>query len=278
MLHDAIVSGALLPGERLPIEDLAAATGMSPMPIREALRRLDGVGLVENVPHRGARVADLSVEDLNEVYDSRLMLEVPAIGRAAENFSDEDAANALGVARAPRLGDQTRKRRRVAASPHRLPLRPLPRRLLALAGPPDLAALGQRRALPRRHRRHPPALPVPRRRAREAARGLPRAPARGRRNPPLEPPGPHGQPDRDGHGRHRAVRAERDPESSVRDQVASGAVGAGVRGTLLSRSVGVWSIRLSPLSSSGPQSQNVRRVPDPHLGSGLARQLPSLGS
>lgn len=91
MLHDAIVSGALLPGERLPIEDLAAATGMSPMPIREALRRLDGVGLVENVPHRGARVADLSVEDLKEVYDSRLMLEVPAIGRAAENFSDEDA-------------------------------------------------------------------------------------------------------------------------------------------------------------------------------------------
>lgn len=94
MLHGAIVSGALRPGERLPIEDLAAATGMSPMPIREALRRLDGVGLVENVPHRGARVADLSVEDLKEVYDSRLMLERPAIGRAAENFSDEAAAKA----------------------------------------------------------------------------------------------------------------------------------------------------------------------------------------
>lgn len=94
MLHDAIVRGALLPGERLPIEDLAAATGMSPMPVREALRRLDGVGLVENVPHRGARVADLSIEDLNEVYDSRLMLEAPAIVRAAENFKDEDAAKA----------------------------------------------------------------------------------------------------------------------------------------------------------------------------------------
>ncbi|MEZ5077522.1 MAG: GntR family transcriptional regulator [Solirubrobacterales bacterium] len=94
MLHDAIVSGALLPGDRLPIEDLAAATGMSPMPIREALRRLDGVGLVENVPHRGARVTDLSVEDLNDVYDWRLMLEVPAIARAAKNFNDEDATNA----------------------------------------------------------------------------------------------------------------------------------------------------------------------------------------
>ena len=94
MLHGAIVSGALLPGERLPIDDLAAATGMSPMPIREALRRLDGVGLVENIPHRGARVADLSVADLEDVYDSRLMLEVAAIGRAAENFSEEDASRA----------------------------------------------------------------------------------------------------------------------------------------------------------------------------------------
>jgi DNA-binding GntR family transcriptional regulator len=94
MVHDAIVSGALQPGERLPIEDLAAATGMSPMPIREALRRLDGVGLVENIPHRGARVADLSIEDLRDVYDSRLMLEVSAIGRAAQNFAAKDGTAA----------------------------------------------------------------------------------------------------------------------------------------------------------------------------------------
>ena len=107
MLHDAILTGSLLPGERLPIEDVAAATGMSPMPIREALRRLDGVGLVENVPHRGARVADLSVEDLNEVYESRLMLEVPAIARAAEHFSLDDAA--LAEERLERLGDALRR-------------------------------------------------------------------------------------------------------------------------------------------------------------------------
>lgn len=94
ILHDAIVSGVLRPGERLPIEDLAAITGMSPMPIREALRRLDGVGLVENVPHRGAHVAHLSVEDLKEVYDCRLMLEIPTIGRAAAKFNEDDVANA----------------------------------------------------------------------------------------------------------------------------------------------------------------------------------------
>ncbi|MGV1047274.1 MAG: GntR family transcriptional regulator [Solirubrobacterales bacterium] len=94
MLHDAIVSGALQPGERLPIEDLARAMEMSPMPIREALRRLDGVGLVENIPHRGARVTDLSVEDLKDVYNSRLLLEVAAISRAAEHFDDEERAKA----------------------------------------------------------------------------------------------------------------------------------------------------------------------------------------
>lgn len=90
VLHDAIVSGRLLPGERLPIADLAKATNMSPMPIREALHRLDGVGLVENVPHYGARVAGLSIDDLSEIYNARLLLEVPTVGHAAENFTEED--------------------------------------------------------------------------------------------------------------------------------------------------------------------------------------------
>ena len=87
-LHTAIVTGALRPGARLPIEELAEHLEMSPMPIREAVRRLDAVGLVENVPHRGARVKDLSVTDLAEVYEVRLSLETTAIRRAAERFSD----------------------------------------------------------------------------------------------------------------------------------------------------------------------------------------------
>ncbi|MGZ4194390.1 MAG: GntR family transcriptional regulator [Solirubrobacteraceae bacterium] len=87
-LHTAIVTGALRPGVRLPIEELAEHLEMSPMPIREAVRRLHAVGLVENVPHRGARVMELSVTDLAEVYDVRLALEVPAIRRAAERFTD----------------------------------------------------------------------------------------------------------------------------------------------------------------------------------------------
>src|ERR1700729_3528323 len=88
-LHQAIITGQLRPGTRLPIEELAEVLEMSPMPIREAVRRLDGAGLVENIPHRGARVTAMSVIDLAEVTEARLALEVLAIRRAAERFNDE---------------------------------------------------------------------------------------------------------------------------------------------------------------------------------------------
>jgi DNA-binding GntR family transcriptional regulator len=91
-LHTAIITGRLRPGTRLPIEELAEVLEMSPMPIREAVRRLDAAGLVENIPHRGARVTDLSVTDLAEVTEARLALEVLAIRRAAERFDADHEA------------------------------------------------------------------------------------------------------------------------------------------------------------------------------------------
>jgi DNA-binding GntR family transcriptional regulator len=93
-LHTAIITGRLEPGARLPIEELAEHLEMSPMPIREAVRRLDAAGLVENIPHRGARVSELSVTDLAEVYEARLALEILAIRRAAEHFTRRHAADA----------------------------------------------------------------------------------------------------------------------------------------------------------------------------------------
>jgi DNA-binding GntR family transcriptional regulator len=93
-LQAAIVTGRLRPGARLPIEDLAELLDMSPMPIREAVRRLHAAGLVENVPHRGARVTELSVTDLAEVYEVRLALEGQAIRRAAGRFSRDAARQA----------------------------------------------------------------------------------------------------------------------------------------------------------------------------------------
>ena len=93
-LHEAILTGVLALGERLQIEDLAQTLDMSPMPIREALRLLGSIGLVENVPPRGARVTELSVDDLRDVYDSRLALEPLTVRRAAARFTPEDAARA----------------------------------------------------------------------------------------------------------------------------------------------------------------------------------------
>jgi DNA-binding GntR family transcriptional regulator len=94
VLHEAIITGLLAPGQRLPIEELARQLTMSAMPIREALRRLDAVGLVENVPHRGARITELSQDDLRSIYDARLALETLAVRRAAESFDDDAAAAA----------------------------------------------------------------------------------------------------------------------------------------------------------------------------------------
>ena len=86
-LHAAIIDRAAAPGRPAADRGAGPALRMSPMPIREALRRLDAAGLVENIPHRGARVTELSVIDLAEVYEVRLALEMLAIRRAAERFT-----------------------------------------------------------------------------------------------------------------------------------------------------------------------------------------------
>lgn len=91
-LHEGIMSGELAAGQRLRIEELAAALQVSHLPIREAIRQLENRGLVQHTPHRGARVTKLSLEDLQQLYDARLLLEPEIIRRSAALFTDEDAA------------------------------------------------------------------------------------------------------------------------------------------------------------------------------------------
>jgi len=93
-LQEAILSGELEPGAPLRLEKLAQALDMSPMPVREAIRQLEALGLAEHVPHRGARVSTLSLADLRDTYEARLALETVAVRRAAERFTDEDAQRA----------------------------------------------------------------------------------------------------------------------------------------------------------------------------------------
>jgi len=93
-LQEAIVTGRFAAGERLLIDELTELLEMSKMPIREALRQLEVVGLVETVPHRGARVMKLSVDDLYDVYRARLAVEPLAVRCAAERFGAEHAREA----------------------------------------------------------------------------------------------------------------------------------------------------------------------------------------
>jgi DNA-binding GntR family transcriptional regulator len=69
---------------------------MSISPIREAVRQLEALGLAEHVPHHGAKVMRLDVEELRELFSIRLALEGMAVRRAAELFdaAAEDAARA----------------------------------------------------------------------------------------------------------------------------------------------------------------------------------------
>lgn len=81
-LRDAIYRGHLAPEERLREEVLASALGLSRGPVREALAQLEREGLVIREPHRGATVARLSLDDLDEVHSLRLALEQLAVTEA----------------------------------------------------------------------------------------------------------------------------------------------------------------------------------------------------
>jgi DNA-binding GntR family transcriptional regulator len=93
-LRDAVVTGELAPGDALRPEHLARRLGMSASPVREALMRLESLGLAERAPRRSVRVRELTVQDLRDSYDLRLVIEPLAVSRAAERFKQADADKA----------------------------------------------------------------------------------------------------------------------------------------------------------------------------------------
>jgi DNA-binding GntR family transcriptional regulator len=89
MLRGSIESGRRKPGEALRIADLVEEFGMSPTPIREALRMLQVEGVVEHEPHRGMTVAAYPIERVEEVYALRLAIEPLATRLAAERLTPD---------------------------------------------------------------------------------------------------------------------------------------------------------------------------------------------
>ena len=87
ILRDRIRTGALEPGRRLRLNLLTAELGMSPTPIREALRLLQADGLVTYRPHQGIVVAELSEPQTAEVIRLRCLLEGSAVELAVASLT-----------------------------------------------------------------------------------------------------------------------------------------------------------------------------------------------
>lgn len=88
-VHGAILrrieKGELGPGTRLREEEVARRHGVSRTPVREAFRWLQAEGLVTVLPHVGAQVSDITLAEIDELFEIRGALEVLAVQRAARN-------------------------------------------------------------------------------------------------------------------------------------------------------------------------------------------------
>lgn len=103
-IRNAIVSGDLVPNQRLVQIDLSNEYGAPRATIREALAELAKEGLVEWLPNRGARVRLVSLDEAIEISELRMVIESFLASRAAELITDEQAV----IMRA--LGDSMRER------------------------------------------------------------------------------------------------------------------------------------------------------------------------
>lgn len=81
-LIEAIVSGELAPGDRIVETRWARELGVSQSPIREAIRELEMIGMVENIPYKGCIVRKMTRKDMVDTYKVRIALETMALEEA----------------------------------------------------------------------------------------------------------------------------------------------------------------------------------------------------
>lgn len=88
-LRTAIINGLIKPGERLVEKEYAEKFNISRTPVREALRKLEIEGLVENIPRRGDIVKGIDLNDMMEIFAIRQALEPLIVKTAMENLTPE---------------------------------------------------------------------------------------------------------------------------------------------------------------------------------------------
>ncbi|HHW91864.1 MAG TPA: GntR family transcriptional regulator [Firmicutes bacterium] len=93
-LKEDILLNKYKPGAELQIDKLSRKFGVSTTPIREALVRLEGDGLVVSIPNRGVQVAPISLGDVRNIYEVRRLLE-PHIAKIVARHCEEEEVEAL---------------------------------------------------------------------------------------------------------------------------------------------------------------------------------------
>lgn len=94
-LRQDIISGKLLPGSPLLQDKIAKQFDASHVPVREALQSLQAEGLVSYFPRKGASISPISVEDIREIIEMRIVLEKLALQNAIESEIDIDFDQAI---------------------------------------------------------------------------------------------------------------------------------------------------------------------------------------
>lgn len=107
-LRRSILAGEHAAGSQLRQDALAAAFGVSRIPVREALFQLEAEGLVRIEPHKGALVAGFDMQEIDDVFDLRALLEPRLLQRSAPRLTaaDFDAAAGLDAAFAAAIAQQ----------------------------------------------------------------------------------------------------------------------------------------------------------------------------
>lgn len=96
-LRERILHGAYPEGEPLRQDAIADELGVSRIPVREALRQLEAEGLVTFNPHRGAVVSTLSLQEIEELFELRTLIELDLFRRAIPRIQPEDVTRAKEI-------------------------------------------------------------------------------------------------------------------------------------------------------------------------------------
>jgi DNA-binding GntR family transcriptional regulator len=94
-----ILSGKLVPGQRLGIDELALQWDVSSTPVRDAIKRLEAAGLVKVAPRRGVYVSTLDQRTFKHVFDLRIALECLAVESATALIPDDEIQRTLTLYR-----------------------------------------------------------------------------------------------------------------------------------------------------------------------------------